>query len=673
MSKFLSFLFLSIQLLNAQIDASKVQIDSLNSLLNKSRDSNSSYEHRLEFAKEAVAFSQIIEIDSLILKSELNLSYAYLNIDDYELFKKYSHKNLKLAEKLNDTLSLAKANNNLGWYHHVNLQNDSAYYYYYNAVRHYSELGLKRNEGEVLLNMGNIQQSVRDYVGSEANAIRAIKLIQDLPETENNLDTLWSLHNLIGLISIELGLFDKSLEYHQKALSFSSKMTDEYIYNLYSTVNIALVYTEMKSYDKAINLYEELLDDNRLFNSQKDIYAFVLNNLAYVKFLNKSDSDSELKPLFSKAIAISDSLSDEERIMAISNNYAEYLQSLNNKDSAFYYAHKAYKLGKETFTYEIVLDALELMSELKEGSQSTNYLKERIKLSDSLVNNERQFRNKFARIEFETDQLKVEKEKADRERLIFLASTVGLLITLILIYVIISQRIKNRELAFEKQQQEANAEIYNLMLAQQDKIEEGRTAEKKRISEELHDGILSRLFGTRFSLDSLNFQSGDEAVKKRGQYISELQAIEQEIRKISHDLNADFVSGSSFTDILKTLVETQTTAYQLKYTLHQDEAIDWDDVDNKTKIHVYRMLQETMQNVYKHAQAKSIKISFQLKNDVILLTVEDDGIGFNTNKARKGIGLKNFHSRAQEIGGKVEIFSNPNQGTKVKIHIPTAN
>ena len=84
------------------------------------------------------------------------------------------------------------------------------------------------------------------------------------------------------------------------------------------------------------------------------------------------------------------------------------------------------------------------------------------------------------------------------------------------------------------------------------------------------------------------------------------------------------------------------------------------------------MLQETMQNIYKHAEAKHIKISFELKNNVILLTVEDDGRGFNINKARKGIGLKNFDSRAHEVGGKVEIFSKEGKGTKVKIHVPAA-
>ena len=126
--------------------------------------------------------------------------------------------------------------------------------------------------------------------------------------------------------------------------------------------------------------------------------------------------------------------------------------------------------------------------------------------------------------------------------------------------------LKTEELRFIQQQQEANEEIYNLMLAQQDKMEEGRTQEKKRISEELHDGILGKLFGTRLSLDSLNMVATPEAAKTRSVYISELKAIESEIRKISHDLNTDFISDSGFMDILGTLIEKQTKAYDLDYS-----------------------------------------------------------------------------------------------------------
>lgn len=319
------------------------------------------------------------------------------------------------------------------------------------------------------------------------------------------------------------------------------------------------------------------------------------------------------------------------------------------------------------------MDALKLMAKLDGGTKGIEYLNEHIRLGDSLLIKERNIRNKFARIEFETDRIQTENQQLSKERQIFLLSSVGLLVLLFLLYIIISQRSKNKELEFTKKQQEANEEIYNLMLAQQEKVDEGRTQEKKRISEELHDGVLGKLFGTRLSLDSLNMVQTDEAVKTRSQYINELKNIETEIRKISHDLNSDFISGTGFIDIIKKLIDTQSLAYQYDYKFTNDNSIDWEELPNKTKIHIYRMLQECMQNIYKHANASLVKISFQLKNNVILLTIEDNGSGFNINKAKRGIGLKNIDSRVSDIKGKAEVFSKIDIGTKIKISIPAHN
>ena len=82
------------------------------------------------------------------------------------------------------------------------------------------------------------------------------------------------------------------------------------------------------------------------------------------------------------------------------------------------------------------------------------------------------------------------------------------------------------------------------------------------------------------------------------------------------------------------------------------------------------MLQESMQNIYKHAKASHIKIGFEQKNSLILLSIRDNGVGFNTAKARKGIGLKNIDSRVRELEGKAEIFSKIGHGTTIKISIP---
>ena len=161
------------------------------------------------------------------------------------------------------------------------------------------------------------------------------------------------------------------------------------------------------------------------------------------------------------------------------------------------------------------------------------------------------------------------------------------------------------------------------MIDQQNKLEEGRTQEKKRISKELHDGVLGKLFGTRLNLDSLNTKTTTEAMETRDKYLKGLKDVEEEIRKISHDLSNDFVSESNFVDIMETLIETQAQAYGLNFSFDNNTSINWELFPNKTKIHIYRIVQESLQNIYKHANATTTKISFKLKNNVIFIAIED--------------------------------------------------
>jgi signal transduction histidine kinase len=118
------------------------------------------------------------------------------------------------------------------------------------------------------------------------------------------------------------------------------------------------------------------------------------------------------------------------------------------------------------------------------------------------------------------------------------------------------------------------------------------------------------------------------------------------------------------------LVVTQTDVYKLAYKLEQTNEINWDEVSNKKKIHIYRIIQETLHNIYKHAHATQVTIDFKLIGSTIILTIIDDGAGFEVTKAKSGIGLKNMHSRINEINGAIHINSIKNKGTTVSIEIP---
>jgi len=630
--------------------------DSIVMLRQQSKNKNLSLKEQFSLAERARRLSLKSNIDSTIIKSNQRISSLHLKMKNYNLFKKINKETLVLAKKVKDSSSIAKAYFNLGNYFFKVLESDSAYFYYYNAEKVYTAINQRYNASRVLQNMAVVQQNEKDFIGSQETGVLAIKYLEPYLEIKKNAPiNLSGIYNNLGITLKELEEYDKAIEYYELAYAILKKYDkSDKIREINNRNNIAMVYEKKNEYSKSLKLFSDLLLEKELINTNPTIYARILNNYARNKFL-LNQKDPELPKLFLDALQIRKNIKDKGGVMRSNIDIAGYYITSGETQKSKSYAKEAYEIAKKYNRFDDQLETLLLLSKIEKGEQALLRTQEYIKLNDSLQKEERAIRNKFARIELETERIEEENAQISRERLLFLGLAIGLGIAAFLVYVIISQRAKNKELKFNQEQQQANEEIYNLMLSQQDKIDEGRAQEKKRISEDLHDGILGRLFGTRLSLDSLNFSTDAEAVKNRGQYIDELKSIEQEIRRISHDLNADFVAGSGYLDIVETLIETQTQAYQLSYKfIHKDE-IDWEGVNNKTKIHFYRMIQESLQNIYKHANATHVNISFEVEQGKIKLNITDDGEGFIVNKAKKGIGLKNIKSRVDELKGELFI------------------
>jgi signal transduction histidine kinase len=239
------------------------------------------------------------------------------------------------------------------------------------------------------------------------------------------------------------------------------------------------------------------------------------------------------------------------------------------------------------------------------------------------------------------------------------------------LYIIKAQKAKNRELLYKQEQQKVNEEIYNLMISQQNNVETIRVMEKKRVAQELHDGVLGRMFGVRMNLDSLNKIFDESASHQRISYLTELKNIEQDIREISHDLNREKSELiNNFVAIVENLFEDQKKTFKPKLVSSIDSNIKWEAMNNANKINLYRIIQESLQNINKYAQANTIKVEFKKEIDNLFLQISDDGIGFNVNKAKKGIGLQNMLSRINECNGTFEIKSKRGEGTIITVTVP---
>jgi len=329
----------------------------------------------------------------------------------------------------------------------------------------------------------------------------------------------------------------------------------------------------------------------------------------------------------------------------------------------------AHDLAQSVNNYKDQLSALLLLSKI-DLNNSSNYLNKYVKLNDSLQIEERAIRNKFTRIRFETDEYIEQTEKLSRENLLITIIGIGALLLIGSVFVIRLQRAKNKHLLLEQVQNNDREQIYQLIIDQQTKLEEGRVSERIRISEELHDGILGSMYGTRMGLGFLEIEGNNETKIKLDAHLKEMLQIEKEIRAVSHALQSEILkSDSNYINTIKAYLEKVNQNSNLIVTFDNDDPILWDKVSTEIKMNLFRIIQETYYNTLKYAEAKNFKVSFSLKDEFINLVIEDDGIGFNINKVKKGIGIINMKNRIEHLQGNINIHSSLNNGTMISVSI----
>ena len=283
---------------------------------------------------------------------------------------------------------------------------------------------------------------------------------------------------------------------------------------------------------------------------------------------------------------------------------------------------------------------------------------------------QRNNRNKYARIEYETSTVEDENKSLSAKNLYLIIGS--FLIILISGGVLTYRYVKNkkRELAHQKQHQKAEEEIFELLKEYQTKFNTIKLKEQNRISRELHDSVLNKLYGTRLQLGILNSSDALDVKEKRLDYVDLLQEIELEIRNISHDLHTDGIEVHlEYSNLLEDLIQEKNEFGKTHFTFSDITELDWNTIDGLVKIAIYRIIQEALQNVIKHSEADNCVVTLtQIDTNKLQMLVEDDGNGFDsTNKKNIGIGLKNIQERAGLAKVELVITSNLGIGTKIEV------
>ena len=652
---------------NQVIQTDATSEDSLSSYLTKANDFSSTTKKRQDYIQKA--FSIIINqpSDSLQRANLFRVANRYYNLNNWEEYRKIALIVLEKSETSKDTASKSKAYSYLGDYYGSQGISDSAFLYYFKSEKLYLNLNEKYNAARTRLNIALLQFNESDLFGSEMSVLKALRVIQG----EKTNDIEYESYNLLGIIYNELGEFDKAMEYHNKALnSIDDKTTPvEFQSRATSLNNMGLVYQNSNQYKLAIPYFQNGLEQkSNLIKYKPAVYAMILDNLAYSRF--KTKESTGLPSLFYQSLKIRDSLELTTGIIISKIHLSEYFASKKDTLKAFQYSNEALDAARKSKNNRNLLLPLKQLA-IIELTKAAVYNKEYIHINDSLQKADRNIAEKFSRIEYETDQVKQENTDltTQNRNLVYIFGSV--LILGMFLYIIKAQKAKNRELLFKQEQQKVNEEIYNLMISQQSNVETIRIMEKKRVAQELHDGVLGRMFGVRMNLDSLNKMNDESASHQRISYLTELKNIEQDIREISHDLNREKSELiNNFVAIVDNLFEDQKKTFKSKLVSSIDSNIKWEAMSNANKINLYRIIQESLQNINKYAQANTIKVDFKKELDNLFLQISDDGIGFNVNRAKKGIGLQNMLSRINECNGTFEIKSKRGEGTIITVTVP---
>jgi PAS domain S-box-containing protein len=194
--------------------------------------------------------------------------------------------------------------------------------------------------------------------------------------------------------------------------------------------------------------------------------------------------------------------------------------------------------------------------------------------------------------------------------------------------------------------------------------------ERTKLGQELHDNVNQILTSVKLYVELCRDNVGDKTkLLERSSQL--LQDVITELRSISHQLAAPPPEEINLEESIKELAKDFTDTRKFEIELHT-EAIKGLKVKEEIQITVYRILQEHLVNILKHAQASLVDIHTSVMDDELVIKVIDDGKGFDMNEKRTGIGLLNIKNRAESVNGSLVINSKPGLGCVLIATIPLA-
>ena len=442
----------------------------------------------------------------------------------------------------------------------------------------------------------------------------------------------------------------------------------KYSYNI-SLHTLANIYGMQGKYSEALAMDEKGLkycDSMGLPFAKTAFYDNMANCYMY------SGNFEKAREFFYISLQI-DSTANDYRLMSDTYLNLGQLHMMNNKESAaITYLNRAILLSKQVSYKEATASAYKVLSEIyqKNGllDSSIVNLKKHYLYRDSIrnINSENKISELQTIYETEKKENEIQSQKLElnnqRTGIIVLTAALGILCLLALLVYRKKQHQSKFQLQKEiiQQQRMATAAI---ILAEEN--------ERNRIGTDLHDGIGQMVSAAKMNLSVLDGDLDFSNQMQKEKFNNVIKMLDEscgEIRAVSHQMMPLAMFDSSVSEAVQTFVQRID-----KNLIAVDYYTDGICKLSKEKESIlYRILQENINNVIKHAKATTLSISIHHTDTETAVTVEDDGIGFDrSNLKNDGIGLSNIQSRVNFLGGDIEFDSRPGAGTLVSMHIPT--
>lgn len=582
------------------------------------------------YKRKATGILSHLSTEKKILEASLIFAKHYLNERSYDEAMFYSLKALNLAKKAGVEKDIVGSYFYIGSIYLSKGDRQKALDYFMPAYK----LAHKLNDKELMAHLNSsfgavyLQQSQFD--SAVVYFRRSLDHFETIPADDEY--TMINLQN-IGSALIGKGSFDEGQPFLRRALELAKKRHDKnaettILFNISNGYQRSGDFTKAESYTielikeaekygfKLLEVYGKVLLAN-IKKDQKVYDAAILQSKEALALVYKEHFTSLIPTLYDILVACYENKQDYKEALKYKNLSVQFNDSLSSIENASYIEEIKHKYNLQQKNQELALKT----------------------------------------------ELLHETETSDRQKTVIIVSLLVVCFSGLLSAFFYNQRRKIKEELIKK----------TIFSENQNKHFEafinGQEQERKRIASDLHDGLAQNLVMLRMGISNLEMPDPEQQ-DKLIHYSNEIDRMIEETRKISHNMMPDVLVDLGLEKALKSLInEINSNHPSLHIQLLVTEPFK--TPVSRIEIQLYRVIQELLNNILKHAEASSCEIILSSTDTEVKAMVKDNGKGFDVNSKKKGIGLQNIYSRVNSLNGVVDIKTELNKGTVVNLTIPT--